>query len=193
MGFPTFTFETDDEQFIPGSFENLNDRLEEEMDVMRYLINNVWYWRARLDVRELQVSSNDITLDVVNHGQASTSNATIQYVDSTGEVLWTSEAFTVNASNSTTVSFDLSGISPNNDGSWQMYYQKRVINASTWVTEAINTSVIKSKNGDKAEGLFGFGIFNPLTVIISVIGLAAILKPEDEEIEELCQPCAHDN
>ena len=193
MGFPTFTFETDDEQFIPGSFENLNDRLEEEMDVMRYLINNVWYWRARLDVRELRVSSNDITLDVANHGQASTSNATIQYVDSTGEVLWTSEAFTVNASNSTTVSFDLSGISPNNDGSWQMYYQKRVINASTWVTEAINTSVIKSKGADNAEGLFGFGIFNPLTVIISVIGLAAILKPEDEEIEELCQPCAHDN
>ena len=108
-------------------------------------------------------------------------------------MLWTSEAFTVNASNSTTVSFDLSGISPNSDGSWQMYYQKRVINASTWVTEAINTSVIKSKSADNAEGLFGFGIFNPLTVIISVIGLAAILKPEDEEIEELCQPCAHDN
>ena len=147
MGFPTFTFETDDEQFIPGSFENLNDRLEEEMDVMRYLINNVWYWRARLDVRELQVSSDDITLNVVNHGQASTSNATIQYIDSAGEVLWTSE----------------------------------------------NTSVIKSKSADNAEGLFGFGIFNPLTVIISVIGLAAILKPEDEEIEELCQPCAHDN
>jgi len=25
MGFPTFTFETDDEQFVPGSFENLNE------------------------------------------------------------------------------------------------------------------------------------------------------------------------
>ena len=99
----------------------------------------------------------------------------------------------MNASNSTIVSFDLSGISPNTDGSWQMYYQKRVINASTWVTEAINSSVIKSKSNDNAEALFGFGIFNPLTVIISVIGLAAILKPEDEEIEELCQPCAHDN
>ena len=48
MGFPTFTFETDDEQFVPGSFENINDRLAEEMDVMRYLIENVWYWRARL-------------------------------------------------------------------------------------------------------------------------------------------------
>ena len=34
MGYPTFTFETDDEQFVPGSFENLNERLGEEMDVM---------------------------------------------------------------------------------------------------------------------------------------------------------------
>ena len=41
MGFPTFTFETDDEQFIPGSFQDLNDRLDEELDVMRYLIENV--------------------------------------------------------------------------------------------------------------------------------------------------------
>ena len=110
-----------------------------------------------------------------------------------GEVVWTSAAFTVNASNSTTIYFELEEVSPSNSGSWQLYYQKRVINASTWVTEAINSTVVKSKSADNAEGLFGFGIFNPLTVIISVIGLAAILRPEDEDIEHLCRPSAHDS
>ena len=163
------------------------------MDVMRYLINNVWYWRARLDVSSLEVSSNSVTLDVVNHGQASTSNATLQYVDSNGEVAWTSNAFTVNATNSTTIQLDISTIDVSSDGTWQMYYQKRVINSSTWVTESINSTVVKTNSGKDSEGLFGYGIFNPLTVIASVVGLAAILRPEDEEIEQLCQSDAHDN
>lgn len=193
MGFPTFTFETDDEQFIPGSFENLNDRLEEEMDVMRYLINNVWYWRARLDVRALDVSSDSVTLDVVNYGQASTSNATLQHVSSNGEIVWTSDAFTVNATNSTVITLDLGELSIDADGTWQMYYQKRVINASTWVTESINASVIETSMNQKSEGLFGYGLFNPVTVIASVVGLAAILRPEEEDIELTFREDAHDN
>ena len=48
MGYPTFTFETDDEQFLLGTVESVSDRLAEELDVMLYLIENVWYWRARL-------------------------------------------------------------------------------------------------------------------------------------------------
>ena len=160
---------------------------------MRYLINNVWYWSARLDVSSLEVSSNSVTLDVVNHGQASTSNATLQYVDSDGEVAWTSNAFTVNATNSTTIQLDISTIDVSSDGTWQMYYQKRVINSSTWVTESINSTVVKTNSGKDSEGLFGYGIFNPLTVIASVVGLAAILRPEDEEIEQFCQSDAHDN
>ena len=193
MGFPTFTFETDDEQFIPGSFENLNDRLEEEMDVMRYLINNVWYWRARLEVNSLQISSNTVVLDVKNHGQASTANATLQYLDPEGNIMWTSDAFTVNASNSTTVDLDISSVTVSNGGTWQLYYQKRVINASTWVTEPINQTVINAKSNDESNKLFGYGLFNPITVIVSVIGLAAILRPEDEEIEHFCQSESHDN
>ena len=43
MGYPTFTFETDDEQFLLGTVEPLSDRLEEELDVMRYLIDNIWF------------------------------------------------------------------------------------------------------------------------------------------------------
>ena len=56
MGFPTFTFETDDDQFLLFTFEDVNERLREELDVMRYLIDNVWYWRARLSVSSLDVT-----------------------------------------------------------------------------------------------------------------------------------------
>ena len=45
MGFPTFTFETDDDQFYYSLLRMLMNGLE-ELDVMRYLIENVWYWRA---------------------------------------------------------------------------------------------------------------------------------------------------
>ena len=193
MGFPTFTFETDDEQFVPGSFQNLNDRLEEEMDVMRYLINNVWYWRARLDVTSLEVTDDIVMIDVTNHGQASTSNATLQHVNSNGEVVWTSEAFTVNATNWTSLQIDISQTTVDSDGTWQLYYQKRVINASKWVTEPINSTVISTNFESEGYKLFGYGIFNPLTVIFSMIGIAAILRPEDEEITDNCDSNTHDN
>ena len=193
MGFPTFTFETDDEQFVPGSFQNLNDRLEEEMDVMRYLINNVWYWRARLNVNSLEVTDNSVMIDVANHGQASTSNATLQHVNSNGEVVWTSEAFTVNATNWTSLQIDISQTNVDSDGTWQLYYQKRVINASKWVTEPINSTVVSTNSEDEGYKLFGYGIFNPLTVIFSMIGIAAILRPEDEEITDNCDSNTHDN
>ena len=107
--------------------------------------------------------------------------------------MWTSEAFTVNASNSTTVDFDISDAAVIKGGAWQLYYQKRVINASTWVTESINQTVINTKSNDESNKLFGYGLFNPITVIVSVIGLATILRPEDEEIEHFCQSESHDN
>ena len=55
MGYPTFTFETDDEQWLLGTVEALSERLGEELDVMNYLIENVWYWRARLVVDSIEV------------------------------------------------------------------------------------------------------------------------------------------
>jgi hypothetical protein len=186
MGYPTFTFETDDEQFVPGSFENLNDRLGEEMDVMRFLINNVWYWRARLDVQSLEVSDNEVTIDIANHGHASTSNATLQYVDSNGGIAWTSPAFTVNATNSTMISFDTEGLDSDEGGSWQMYYQVRVINASRWVTEEVDVQAVTLIENDDASFLTGFGLFNSLTTIISIIGLAVVIKPEDDDLAENC-------
>jgi len=81
MGYPTFTFETDDEQFLLGTLEALSDRLGEELDVMHYLIENVWYWRARLVVDSLEVEDGKVHLSVSNLGHSSTSNATLLYFE----------------------------------------------------------------------------------------------------------------
>ena len=179
MGFPTFTFETDDEQFVPGTFESLHDRLEEEMDVMRYLINDVWYWRARLNVQALTISDDDVEMTVENLGRASTANASLQHMDASGEVVWSSPMFTVNASNVTDITFDLD-MKPHNDGTWELMYQKRVINASQWVSESINASSIQVAKGDDGNLLTGFGLFNPVSVILSLLGISVLTKRKDE-------------
>ena len=136
MGFPTFTFETDDEQFVPGTFEALNERLGEEMDVMRYLIDNVWYWRARLVLDDFSIDGEDVKFTISNLGHASTRNATLQYVDG-DKVLWESVNFTANATAKTTITsggFDESG------GEWRLSYQKRVVHSSQWVNESVDVS-----------------------------------------------------
>ena len=112
---------------------------------------------------------------------------------SNGEVVWTSEAFTVNATNWTSLQIDISQTTVDSDGTWQLYYQKRVINASKWVTEPINSTVVSTNSEGEGYKLFGYGIFNPLTVIFSMIGIAAILRPEDEEITDNCDSNTHDN
>ena len=180
MGFPTFTFETDDEQFVPGSFENLNDRLAEEMDVMRYLIQNVWSWRARLVVQSLTVDDGTLTLDVMNHGQASTANASLEYHNVAGEVLWASSMFGVNATNSTTVSFEVDQNTFGTDGMWNLNYQKRVINAATWVNETVDSNLSVNFVESDESFLLGFGLFNPLAVMLSMIGVSIVARREEE-------------
>ena len=180
MGFPTFTFETDDEQFVPGSFENINDRLAEEMDVMRYLIENVWYWRARLVVQSLTVEEGTLTLDVINHGQASTANASLEYHNAAGEVLWASSMFGVNATNSTTVSFDVDQNVFTTEGKWNLNYQKRVINAATWVNETVDSNLTVNFVEAEEGFLLGFGLFNPLAVILSMIGVSVLTRREED-------------
>ena len=151
MGYPTFTFETDDEQFLLGTIEPLSQRLGEELDVMVYLIENVWYWRARLIVESIEIKGDEIDAHVVNLGRASTSNITIQYSDSSGQVLWNSTLFGINATNQTKITLDAQNLTLIEDGNWSIFYQKRVIDASQWVEENIDDSVVEiSKN---KEGL----------------------------------------
>ena len=177
MGFPTFTFETDDEQFVPVSFESLHDRLEEEMDVMRYLITNVWYWRARLSVNSLAYDGNSIYLDVDNLGRATTANATIRYVEG-GESVWSSDLFSVNATNSSKVTLDATNLSLSDIGYFELYYQKRVINSAMWVNETIDISLTIMESGS-SNFLFGPSLTNTLIIIAT----CSIFLRKEEKIE----------
>ena len=174
MGVPTFTFETDDEQFVPGSAESLEDRLGEEMEVMRYLIDNVWYWRARLSVTSFVLEDGNIALDVDNLGRASTSNATVRYIDG-GEILWVSDTFGVNATNSTSIKLESSNLTLSDTGYFELFYQKRVIDASLWVNESIPEEMIKISEGED-KGWLPFS--SPIWAILA-IGLAGIRRNED--------------
>ncbi len=171
MGFPTFTFETDDEQWALGTVESLSSRLGEEMDVMRYLIDNIWYWRARLSVNSLIVENWQMNIDVDNLGRASTSNATVRYVDD-GEIQWTSETFGVNATNSTQMVLDASNLTMSKTGYFELYYQKRVIDASIWVNETIPEDMIQISDGDD-DGWLPFA--SPIWTIFA-IGLAGLRR-----------------
>ena len=143
MGYPTFTFETDDEQFLLGTIEPLSERLGEELDVMKYLIDNVWYWRARLIVESIEINGDQVDAHVVNLGRASTSNATLHYSDSSGVLLWQSPLFGVNATNQTKVTLDSRNLTLIEDGAWSIHYQKRVIDASQWVEEHIEDAIVE--------------------------------------------------
>ncbi len=179
MGFPTFTFETDDEQFIPVSAEALNERLEEEMDVMRYLIENVWYWRARLSVTMLDVTIGEtVSLAVDNLGQATTLNASLHYESPSGEVLWHSDSrFAVNATNSTTLTFDASNLTLTEDGGFVLHYQKRVIDSSMWVSEPVNSSVVSVMEPEIGGFLPGPSVL----IVITGFALAAHRRASEFE------------
>lgn len=142
MGFPTFTFETDDEQFLLGTVEPLSERLDEELDVMIYLVENVWYWRARLQVEMIQIENGNLRLNIDNLGQATTRNATLIQTDGDGTVIWESTNFTVNASSNAIIDLGYYPEGSENVGNWSLYYQKRVIDSSTWVTESVDSGKI---------------------------------------------------
>ena len=170
MGYPCFTFETDDEQFLLGSIQEVSERLALELEVMRYLISNVWYWRARLSVESLEVGNDYVDLSVSNLGRASTANATLHYIDEAGEVLWHSSNFSVNASNHTDTRLDASGLSVVAGGLFELHYQKRVIDAALWVNEPVNDSVV-NLGGDGSGGLLPAP---SLLLVIVSFALAAI-------------------
>jgi hypothetical protein len=182
MGYPTFTFETDDEQFLPGTTERLSDRLGLELEVMRYLIRDAWFWRAHLEVESVEISGDEITLDVNNVAHASTANATLQWIDSTGEVGWNSSLFAVNASNSSHVILDSTNLTMDEGGYWNLYYQVRVVEVSRWVNETVDESLVSIIKVEDDGFLLGYGLFNPLSLIMALC-VVAILKPELSEIE----------
>jgi hypothetical protein len=191
MGFPTFTFETDDEQWLLGTVEQLSSRLGEELDVMEYLISNVWYWRARLDVQSIEISDNQLMLDIQNHGYATTNNASLQYLDNNGDLLWASPFFSVNATNASVQTFDADGIEFSDEGMWNLNYQKRIIESSQWINETVTPKSMVLPEEDEGSFLIGYGIFHPLSIIVGFIAVANVLnqrplepqkKTENDEI-----------
>ena len=110
---------------------------------MRYLIDNIWFWRARLVVEEIEINKGEVKGHIVNIGQATTSNATLQYIGSNGDLLWNSSTFGVNATNETNVFFDAESLAMVDGGYWEISYQKRVIDASMWVNEAVSEEVVE--------------------------------------------------
>ncbi|MDP7002754.1 MAG: M14 family metallopeptidase [Candidatus Thalassarchaeaceae archaeon] len=178
MGYPCFTFETDDEQFLLGSLQSIDDRLALELEVMRYLISNVWFWRARLSVDSLVIVDGKVDLSVSNMGRASTANATLHYVDELGGVLWHSGNFSVNASNQTEVSLDAGNLEVFEGGHFQLHYQKRVIDASIWVNEPISSEVVEVSSSGFAgfgSGLVGLIQFSKLPLFVVGVGVCWVL------------------
>ncbi len=179
MGYPCFTFETDDEQFLLGSVQSVSDRLELELEVMRYLISNVWYWRARLSVDALEVSDGHVDLSVSNMGRASTANATVHYMNEMGEVLWHSDNFSVNASNHTDTRLDAGGLSVIAGGHFELHYQKRVIDAALWVNEPVNESVVSVVSDDS------WNLLPAPSLLLSIVAIAlAAINKENRRFEQ---------
>ena len=195
MGFPTFTFETDDEQWAPGTVEPLSDRLGEELEVMQYLISNVWHWRARLHIHDLVIDDDSISATVVNNARASTSNATLWWVPegvdtnnlsvtnelfdefnrsftlSSEEAVMIGDFFAVNATNTTDISFNTpEGVSE--DGIFLLVYQKRVIDSSMAVVEVVHDDEISNTPTEDDEWLGGWGIFDPTGFLLALLAAA---------------------
>jgi len=201
MGFPTFTFETDDEQFLPGTAQSLSDRLSVELDVMKYLISNVYFWRARLNVSDFTLSDSSISATVVNDGLSTTSNASLWWfpeninlsemnfaeynefnntiIDGNrsfsfgkGEGVMLGEIFSVNASNSTDIEFNRpDGIG--DGGTFMLIYQKRVIDVSQVVFETIGSEDVSfAEQVEDEYWLGGWGMFDPFSMIFAMLAAA---------------------
>ncbi|MEJ6563512.1 MAG: M14 family metallopeptidase [Euryarchaeota archaeon] len=184
MGYPTFTFETDDEQFLLGTVEALSDRLGEELAVMRYLIDNVWSWRAHLEVKSMSLDGESMTMTVENPARSSTANATLQYIDSAGQVLWNSSNFGINATNTSMITLDASELDHSMDGAFHLNYQVRVVESARWVNEPIEGVDLASPVQEDTSFLIGYGVFNPLTLMAGFIAVAAVANERENVKDE---------
>jgi hypothetical protein len=68
-------------------------------------------------------------------------------------------------------------------GSWDLYYQVRVIESSRWVTEPINASVPVMVENEESNFLIGYGLFNPITMIAGFVAMAAFVQREESDEE----------
>ena len=137
------------------------------------------------------MSDSQLTLEVQNNGHATTNNASLQYLDSNGEILWGSPLFSVNATNSTVQTFYVNGMDFSKDGNWNLNYQKRIIESSQWVNESFTPDSLLLSGEDESSFLTGYGIFHPLSIIVGFIAVANVLNqrplesPKKSETNEI--------
>ena len=56
-----------------------------------------------------------------------------------------------------------------------------MINASVWVNETVDSNLTVNFVETEEGFLLGFGLFNPLAVILGMIGVSIISRREDED------------
>ena len=76
---------------------------------------------------------------------------------------------------------DSSNLSLEDGGSWQLYYQIRVIDASRWVSEPIEVEAVVSTIDESSSLLIGYGIFNPIAIIGALAVVSLFKKDEQDE------------
>ena len=64
------------------------------------------------------------------------------------------------------------------DGFWNLNYQKRVINAAIWVNETVDSNVSLSVVEDQEGFLLGYGLFNPISVLLALIGVSTLKRSD---------------
>ena len=193
MGFPTFTFETDDEQWLLGTVEPLSERMALELDVMKYLIENAKLWRAHLSTEQLQIENNVLTSQIANKGHASTMNATLVASNSNGEIVWQSASFSVNATNSTSVRFNVPANATSKDIRWSFEYQVRVVEVSRYVTESISSDTLKIIEQKEDNFLIGYGVFNVVTTTLTIVAVAVFVRDNVDDIDSTTQEMTCEN
>ena len=54
------------------------------------------------------------------------------------------------------------------------YQRKRVINAAIWVNETVDSNVSLTMLDDEESFLLGYGLFNPVSVLLAFIGVSTL-------------------
>ena len=171
MGYPTFTFETDDEQFALGTVEPVSSRLAEELSVMVQLIENVWYWRAT-GGQLLSVTEDSVRLDVTNLDMPRLRMR--RCATSMGRTFgWTSSDVRDQCHQHVLVDL-LRGHRDPRRGPVGLSYQKRFIDAAQWVNESINSTRIQVADGASGRALAPNAF--PLSGSLSVIAVVAVAR-----------------
>ena len=80
----------------------------------------------------------------------------------------------MNATNSTSIKLESSNLTLSDTGYFELFYQKRVIDASLWVNESIPEEMIQISEGED-KGWLPFA--SPIWAILA-IGLAGIRRNE---------------